>query len=288
MWNWRQLPGVTCAQGTGPMPKFTKVQSKNTFVGGITDGQQGCAVLDYNRDGVSAKKAWFFAGDQIVCLGAGIRATEKVADPISTTANQCLLRGPVRVCIGKEEKTLDAGTHHLDDVAWVEHDGVRYHFPEKQAVVVRSGPQTGNWRKVQETSSVPKADQTKDVFCLWVEHGTQPTDGSSSYIIQPTEQARKETATILRNTEQVQAVRFGEHLVQAVFHAAGTLQLSAGLSISVMQPCLLLLDDSTPAPKVWVADPTQTLTSLVVTVGGKTMKLALPIGGEMGKSAQAQ
>ena len=65
-----------------------------------------------------AKKAWFFAGDQVVCLGAGIGATEKVTAPIATSVNQCRLNGAVRMCAGGQESAVETANTHADDLAW--------------------------------------------------------------------------------------------------------------------------------------------------------------------------
>ena len=70
VWDWRKIPGVTCAQTDIPAFKTSSIESD--FVGGVSDGTHGCAALDYVRDGVVAKKAWFFGANSVVCLGAGI------------------------------------------------------------------------------------------------------------------------------------------------------------------------------------------------------------------------
>ncbi|MDI1320221.1 MAG: polysaccharide lyase family 8 super-sandwich domain-containing protein, partial [bacterium] len=69
VWDWRKLPGTTCAQI--PPPAFQTSAVRVEFAGGVTDGRRGCAALDYRRDGVQARKAWFFGDDVVVCLGAG-------------------------------------------------------------------------------------------------------------------------------------------------------------------------------------------------------------------------
>lgn len=59
VWDWHKLPGTTVAQGkTDLSPSQTRIDSD--FVGGVSDGHNGAAVLDYKRNGVTAKKSWFF------------------------------------------------------------------------------------------------------------------------------------------------------------------------------------------------------------------------------------
>jgi len=40
----------------------------------VSDGSYGLAACDFERDGLTARKSWFFFDDEIVCLGAGIMA----------------------------------------------------------------------------------------------------------------------------------------------------------------------------------------------------------------------
>jgi len=282
LWNWRKLPGVTCPQKEGPPPTFTGgPRGASTFAGGVSDGSNGCAVLDYRRDGVAVKKAWFFAGDLIVCLGAGIQGEEKMADPIATTVNQCLLRGPVRVCAGNTERMLEAGITRFEDLSWIEHDGVRYTFPDIQTVMVSNLPQTGSWSKVLQNSTTPKEDVTKGGFRLQIEHGAHPAVSRCAYLIQLIPATRQTDVTILANTPQLQAAGTAD-LVMAVFHVAGTLQYTENNVLSVSQPCLVMLDIA--KKKAYVADPTQKLITLTLTLNGKAYDVALPQGGEKGST----
>lgn len=281
VWNWRMLPGVTCAQH-GPMPKFGSYRLKVDFVGGVTDGQNGCAVLDYSRDGVSAKKSWFFGGDQVVCLGSAVKASTDVKSPIMTTINQCLLRGKVRVGDGKIAYDLQSGAHSLSDVQWIEHDGIRYTLPKGQNIILCNQKRTGNWSIVAKTPAMPKEDVSESVFDLAIVHGSQPVDGSYAYGISPA--AVREPFEILSNTDKLQAVRFGDGLTEAVFHAPGRLDYATGRSVAVDSPCLVMIDTSGSAVRVTVADPTHKLKSLGIEIDGKKRDIQLPQGQEAGKS----
>jgi chondroitin AC lyase len=282
LWNWRMLPGVTCAQDQGPMPKFGSYQIKADFVGGSTDGQNGCAVLDYNRDGVSAKKSWFFAGDQVVCLGAGIKADARVKAPVATTVNQCLLRGDVRVNSGGSESKLEPGSHAYSDLKWVEHDGIRYTLIEGQKVVASVEHRTGNWSVVVKSPAMPKADVSGDVFSLSIEHGVQPSDGSYGYGIAPAASADRAAFEVLSNNDKLQAVRFGQGLVEAVFHTAGRLDCGSGHSVGADAPCLVVFDAGNQTAAL--ADPTQSLRVIKLEIDGHEHEVQLPQGQEAGKS----
>ena len=77
-WNWKKIPGTTTLQDDEPLPELTAsgYRIPSDFVGGVSDGSDGIAVLDYNRLGVDAKKSWFIFNDQIVCLGAGVHSSQ--------------------------------------------------------------------------------------------------------------------------------------------------------------------------------------------------------------------
>lgn len=283
VWNWRKIPGVTCAQGEGPMPSFGSYRIDSDFVGGVSDGANACAVLDYRRDGVSAKKAWFFAGDQAVCLGAGIRSDKTVTAPIATTINQCRLRGDVRISDAKGESVLTKGTHHYaGDLKWVEHDGLRYTFPQPGNITVSNYAQTGNWSKIVKTSETPRQDVSEDVFALFIEHGSNPAAGFYAYCISPS-QSRAAAPEVLANTEQFQAVRSGK-ITEAVFHAAGSLVYGPGHNLTVDAPCVVVLDASGKEPRLTLADPTHSLKSLVVTVDGARHEVLFSGGADAGRS----
>ena len=284
-WDWRKLPGVTCAQPEGGLPKCVNYKLETNFAGAATDGENGCAALDYRRDGVSAHKAWFFAGEQIACLGSGIRAEAAVTAPVVTTVNQCRLHGEVRVMTAAGMSSLAPGVQTFHDLTWVEHDGMRYEFPPAQTVTLSAQAQTGNWAKVFQTEGTPKDDVTAQVFALWLEHGITPAGGSYAYFLRPTN-APSTHIEVLANTEALQAVRFGEQLVEAVFTTPGHLDYAPGHSLSVTAPCTLLLDLHPTPPHLTLADPTQTRSELSGELDGNAWQVILPEKGERGTSVK--
>jgi chondroitin AC lyase len=279
-WNWRRVPGVTCAQEHGAMPKFHTITGKTTFVGGVTDGTTACAGLDYARDGVTAKKGYVFAGDTIVCLGAGIGATGDA--PIATTLNQCLRHGPIRISTGgKIWEPGEEGQPLHPEMEWVEHDGFRYTFPQPQRVLLQYGPQSGSWRSVLDVTSVPKTPETRQVFVLGIEHDVRPKDAAYAYVISPAGTAPD--VAVLANTPALQAVRVGT-VVGIVFHAPGTCTIAPGRTLAADRPCCVLMDGD----QLTVADPTHTLTALTLTLNGTTITVTLPTGASAGQSVAVQ
>ena len=61
----------------------------------MSDGNYGLAAFDLVRDGLTARKSWFFFDDEYACLGAGITCGSD--NLVATTINQCNLVGDVLV-----------------------------------------------------------------------------------------------------------------------------------------------------------------------------------------------
>jgi chondroitin AC lyase len=275
VWDWRKLPGITCAQFAPPEYRTSAVP--RDFVGGISDGSDGAAVLDYVRDGVSAHKAWFFSRDTVVCLGANILGTGP--DPVATTINQCRLRGAVRVEADGKTRTLPAGNHTLSDTTAVEHDGWRYTVLDGAALRLDAGPVTGNWRRVFDNPQTPPADVTQEVFTLWLDHGRNPRAAHYAYTMTPigtTAQPR-----VLENSATKQAVELSGGKVAIAFWTAGEMVLPDGRRIEVDAPCLVL----TAAGATRVAEPTQKLAKLHLKIDGDNHEVPLPTDAVAGTAA---
>jgi chondroitin AC lyase len=277
VWDWRKIPGVTCAQTDIPAFKTSSVPSD--FVGGVSDGTHGCAALDYVRDGVVAKKAWFFGVNSVVCLGAGIGGEAKA--PIVTTINQCLLHGGIKLQQDGKVKSLKttSGTTRLK-VEWVEHDGWRYIFPGGCTAHLKAGRVTGNWKQVFTNPETPKHDVTGNVFTLWLDHGNTPNHASYACIITPA--GEKTTAAVVVNAPEAQAVQIDRGIFGVVFWRPGKVKLTDYLLAWVDQPCIVLID--TEKHEAWISDPTQKLTAIRLQVGELAQTVALPTGGEAGKA----
>ena len=272
VWDWRKLPGVTCAQTEPPAFKTSFVD--RDFVGGVSDGSDGCCALDYERDGVRAKKAWFFAGDMVVCLGADISG--RASETIATTLNQTLRRGAVRAVSAGAAQTIAPGRHTLTGIDSVEHDGWRYTLLEKGVLHLETGPVTGNWRRVFNNPETPAPDVTKEVFLLWLDHGRDPQGASYGYAVTPA--SSEVRLRVLENSATRQAVLWPNAKIGIVFWAAGEITLPDGRRIASDEPCLLLVEAKT----ILVVDPTQKLTLLHLKVDGNEREVPLPTGALAG------
>jgi chondroitin AC lyase len=294
VWDWQKIPGTTCAQLAKFPVKYGHSQVQSDFVGGVSDGWMGCAALDYTRAGVTARKAWFFLNGAIACLGSGITGTG--AEPVVTAINQCWLKGDVTVGAASGSQKLPRGEHDVKNLNWTWHDGIGYVFPKGADVRLRLGEQRGSWRKVEDKEIVAEREERGDVLLVTYEHGVQPRGQAYAYLMFPGAKADAMSAKsqspaveVLSNSPALQAVRSADRTrIQAVFFESGKLEYAPGRTVAVDQPCLVLVDATGGPGRVTVAEPTQKLEAVNVTVDGLTHVVELPRGGQAGKSVTVE
>jgi len=252
VWNWRRIPGTTCAQKPGPLPLINwgrGARGSTAFVGGVSDGHFGVACMALDKAGVKARKSWFYFDNEVVCLGAGISASGK--HPVVTTLNQCIAKGELKRGDG-----------------WALHDGVGY-IALDGTLEVASATQTGTWKSINRNYS--NAVVEKQVFSAWIDHGVAPRNATYAYVLRPGSTATKTGVEILINTRDAQAVRHaGLGVTGIVFHSAGSV---AGISVD--RPCALLLVRNAQGTQVSVSDPAQTNKPIRVTLPSATKPIVL-------------
>jgi len=299
IWDWNKIPGITSREYDSDQTMETHwgENGSTSFVGGVSDSSYGatCYSMDYN--GVKASKSWFFFDKQVVCLGAGI--TSSATENITTTLNQCWLKGAVEIN-GTDNKTIKAKSHDLGTIQktkWILHDGIVYYFPEDQNVLVSTKEQSGSWVHIND--SKPKAPINGDVFKLWINHDKNPSDAHYSYIVIPSVNdkvsveigAAVNSVKILANNDAIQAVSNEKlSIVQAIMYQANSLSI-AGLTIKSNQPCALMLRNVNNAKKkLYISDPTQQLSEGKITIvneinhSSKDYSFHFPSGNAKGAS----
>src|SRR5690606_5820040 len=214
VWDWQKIPGTTTVQKP-QLPHWKEIAKKGLtdFVGGISDGTYGAAAFDFQspHDPLEARKSWFFFDDEYVCLGTAIHRSEE--HPVYTTLNQTSLRSQVMVKQGTSIKGLARGTHHLSDVSWVWHDQVAYFFLQPTIVNIENKTATGSWRQISHQAGATDQEVEKDLFTLWLDHGTRPQHANYTYMVIPNADVhtlnryeKQSPVEILANTPQLQAV----------------------------------------------------------------------------------
>jgi chondroitin AC lyase len=296
--DFQKIPGTTIVQQPA-LPHWNELAKKGLtdFVGGVTDGRYGAAATDFAsvHDPLKARKSYFFFDKEFVCVGAGIQS--KADYPVVTTVNQCLLNGDVIIQSSAGQNKPVRGKHALNDVSWVWHDQVAYVFPQPVDINCNNTSAAGSWRSISHQAWATDDLVKKDIFCLWFDHGPRPVKAGYAYIVAPAMDSdkvdaysKKTSIEILSNTPALQAVRNKYlQITGIVFYEAGEMQLADDMIISVSNPCLVMIAmNGKSIKKITVADPTQKLSSLQLTVKRgkkiKEIKVDLPSEAYAGQS----
>jgi chondroitin AC lyase len=277
VWDYRKLPGLTFLDLDTPIPYGRELPGHGNadFVGGASDGISGVAVMDFTKEGVSAKKAYFFTDQGVVCLGAGI--TSDQPERVLTTLNQCRLASGI--VVAREGKSSDLTNSEIDesDLQAILHDGVAYIGLEGTSLVLHTGVQSGSWSLVEERSS--DGQLTEEVFTSYIDHGSKPSAASYAYQIVPGASDvdllnNDNSVRVLANTSELQAVHTAsESLTQAIFHAPAVLDLPEGSHIRTDASGAIQYRAVDDKRLLTVADPTQKLRQLTVTLDGRVTGL---------------
>lgn len=259
-WDWRRIPGVTCAYTDDPLPQNKWGRGSNggsEFAGGVSDGEYGAAAFELKRGGVNARKAWFFFDREIVCLGAGI--TVDGPKPVVTSVEQTWDRGNILV---QGAPLAAQKTAHLAGPGWVLHDGTGYVFEGNSKITVSRTRKSGRWRELNVSRGSDELI-SGNLFNLWIDHGIGIHDGSYQYVVLPVTTAgeienytAKQRPRVLSNTPKLQAVQSADGAItQLIFCESGRATLPNGFEIAVNRPSAVLLRLDGERLQLTVSDP---------------------------------
>lgn len=294
VWEWDKLPGIT-SRDFKTDPQMTVQwgeEGSTSFVGGVSDSVYGATAYEMNYNGVKAKKAWFFFDREVVALGAGINSSE--AEHVVTTVNQCWSNGKVAL-LQNGTINSDGNSNFSGNIDWVWHDSIGYFFPNKSQVFISNTTQTGSWARINAKDS--KEEVAGKVFKMWIDHGTQPSEGSYSYItvaginVSDMQQYDAAGIKIIANSDSVQAVQHaGLKMLQVIFYKPCAVA-TANIVVSADQPCIVLLKDVDALNSLYIADPTQQYKQITISLVKRAGKIKrtqicnLPQGNLAGSSA---
>jgi len=241
------------------------------FVGGVALDGMGLAAMHLKpaEGALEARRAWFFVGDQVVCLGAGIGAASE--NPVETTLENARILSDKQKLIVDGKPAPDAttnwpgakwawlgGSRPGADLGWVFLDG----NPALQTLI-----ETRNGSRLD--THIVRGDPTPlsmRFATLWLDHGKGQTNGTHAWVILPGRSAEQVQAyaakpgvQILTNTPTLQVVR------DAAAGFTGIVGWQAGEieKIQFDQPVLLAIHESDGKLSVAVSDPTMKLNSPV-------------------------
>ncbi|MEV4742441.1 polysaccharide lyase 8 family protein [Streptomyces sp. NPDC049555] len=233
------------------------------WVGGVTDGTYASIGQHLKGLGSSlqARKSWFFADDAIICLGAGITATDG-AGVETVVDNRHLGRADAVLTVDGERRMLHEGRPESFDCAhWVHvpgHGG--YILPGGAPLEALYESRTGAWRDINAGGSATPL--TRRHLALLHPHGTDPDDEGYLYVLMPgaDEQAVADRAadrdrlTVLANTADHQGVTVAPLGLTAVnFWAPGTVG-----PLTVTAPSCVLVRHGRDRATLHLAEPPRT------------------------------
>jgi len=298
IWEWDKIPGITNRDYL--KDQLTTIEwgerGVSSFVGGVSDGVYGADVYDLDYDMVTAKKAWFYFDKQVVCLGTDINSY--AVENIVTTVNQTWLKGKVFAYADKKLSRVKSKKSMIKP-NWIWHDSIGYYFPNSAQLEIRTQIQKGSWQKVNANRS--ENEVKGRVFKMWFNHGVDPVNANYAYIVMPglgkdeLKNHPQNEIKILANNSNIQAVKNEDlKMIQIVFHQAGTLT-DQNISITVDQPCIVLLKNiNTKKIIIHLADPTQKLENVNLTLHSsliekdQNIKFNLPKGDFAGSTVFIQ
>lgn len=239
--DWYRLPGITVstkrlADRAGG--EWGEPRPAVRWTGGAHDGEFAAVGQHIKGLGstLEARKSWFCAADAIICLGAGITATDGV--PVETVVDNRNL-GPDG---DAHPFTLDG----RDRPRWAHLEGHGgWVLPGGAALRTLREARTGAWADINTTSST--ARETRHWQTLWLDHGTDPVGADYVYLLMPGADRRTVAARgadrgwlkVLANTAAAQAVAVRSlGLTAANFWqpgAAGPLSATGPASVLVRQ-----------------------------------------------------
>lgn len=269
-----RLPGTTVvrkALADGAGGDWGAARPDADWVGGSSDGEFASVGQHLRGLGstLQARKSWFFLADTVVCLGAGIRASDgAVVESVVDNRNLGASGTHTLTVNGTVQPSAQGWSGSVPAPGWAHLAGFGgYVLHGPGTVRALREARTGRWSEVNRGGST--AALTRRYLTLWYDHGTDPAGAGYAYQMLPGATAAQTAAraatpgwlTVLANGEAVQGVSVGSLGFTGVSFwqsgVAGPLEASAPCSVTVRERT-----DGTAT--VAVADPARAATALTV------------------------
>jgi len=273
LWNWSMLPGTTSDTSIAADSKqATSSANHSNFVGQVSDGVNGISAMYYDRLNIKAFKSYFFTGDMMIALGAGIEAPN--TEHLVTTVNQRFYKG-TRLIGGKS----NTGQQYL----W--QDSTGYFFPDQnEPVKTKVEFRKGDWYDVDNASGHKQVADS--LLTLYIEH---TKNNKYVYLVKPGISLKEvqngefaKNANILANTADIQAIRVRE-ITMVVFYRPGSINI-ANETLRTDKPCILIYHGG--GKPLWVSDQTRLEALINLKIGAKSYEVHMPSGNAAGSSVK--
>jgi len=271
-WDWNLIPGITTDYGATPLSCATEnTAGVESFVGGVSNGKLGAAVMRYTNPLTKAltfQKTWFYFENDIHHVMVSVLDSQSNAS-IFSVLDQRKHQGPIYV----NSRPVSSGNFSRPRTLF--HADTGYLFEDTTQLSISAGERTGNWTAIG-TSQQPA--ETVDLFAAWIPHDPSQLDRSVSYTAFPG-RSRQEfyadasTCPLQRLCEDtvVSAVQDRAHATTMMAFwqsSGGTVRIPASWqsgAVTVTSDSALVAIFDQKSWTVTVADPTQFLDSARLT-----------------------
>ncbi|MDP4290503.1 MAG: polysaccharide lyase family 8 super-sandwich domain-containing protein [Bacteroidota bacterium] len=281
VWDWELLPGITNFEGKAKI-------SRQTYSGSVSDNESGLTAMDYRLEDIgshqslSAHKIWACHDDMVVCLISDLHA-ENLKGDVYTAMDQSRWSGDVTV--NEPGNVLKEGTHKLENVKWIHHNGIGYIPIATGEVDLSLNTLTGSWKSINASQSA--ATVHDKVFKPVLVHHIDKSEGrAAGYVLagcaspqQVKKLAESPDWKILSNNGTCQAVSFNDKTLQAAFFAPGSLKVENSV-LTVDMPCLIQVSGG----KMYASDPNHKGGNVKIGWKGKKQSITLPENGTTGEA----
>lgn len=289
-WDWRKLPGITSYETDTPLKELSwgGYHNSSNFVGNVNNGHFGITAMDFYRDGITARKAWIFTDDYVLCLGAAISADSGCV--VTTSIEQQVKKGDLfQLRNNAWDKTSFVEFTPQNEVRFFSgNKGYIILEPQKGKAILES--RTGKWNDIMSMYPTDMIEN-KEVFSLWIDHGKDPESSTYKYFILPAKSKEEvkmfnvEDIQIIRNTKDIQAVWLSkENMALIASYIPADIQISKDIHLKSNETGLFLIKQDGKKLKITFADPTQQLETVKLEINKKKYNMNLPKGAKRGTS----
>lgn len=315
--NWYRLPGTTVEQNS---EVEGRKNNNECWVGGASIsgrfGVTGMQLATYGQ-ALRAKKSWFMFDDEIVALGSDISDTTSGVIVETIIDNHKIKSDGLNSLTinGKRKPDSLSWSEIVENVNWIHLEGnvqgsdIGYYFPEQATVNGLRESRTGNYFDTQGSEYLGKSeDHIRNFVTLWIDHGTNPSDASYSYVLLPGKQnteiisyLKNPDIVILENSKSVQAVKERDlNIIAANFWTDSS--ETVDIITCDSKASVMVKENERGVIEVAVSDPTQTGLKINIDINkkayfviasdpeinvdilGQIIKLSVDVKGAKGKS----
>ena len=166
-WDWDLIPGITTDYQATPLDcGSTKFTGKEDFVGGVSDGSSGIAVMRYTNPSTGKlrwQKTWFFLDSGAIHVMVNVLSSTSGA-PVYSVLDQKRLSGKTYI-----NGAIDSGAGEYNNLQTIWHNEVLWNFPGSTSLFLRKGQRTGAWSDIGTSTQPPS---TVNMWAAWLQHKT--------------------------------------------------------------------------------------------------------------------